>query len=672
MKKGSNRTETDLNAVETSAVAGRQLSVQKSLSHGSSIGVGNSSRHSFSVSFGIPNGLDIHVSTRRELDVPLPPQQSKEIPLCRLASLNKPEIPLLLVGTIAAGINGSIFPVFGILFSSVIHTFYEPPSELQKDSRFWALMFIVIGTTALVASPVQSYLFAVAGCRLTKRIQSMAFKKVVYTEVGWFDNSENSSGAVGARISMEAAILRSLVGDALALIIQNMTSAVAGLIIAFLACWQLALIVLAMLPLLGISGWIQMKFMDGLGAESKKMCEEASQVANDAVVNIRTVASFCAEEKVMEMYAEKCEGPMKKGIKQGLISGISLGLSNFFLYCILATTFYFGAHLVANGKTSFTKVFRVFFALTMSINSFILSSSIVLNASKAKSSAASIFAIIDRKSEIDASDETGITIEDLRGDIEFQDVSFKYPTRPETRIFRDICLAIQSGKLLRVNNYYSHCQTVALVGENGSGKSTVISLLQRFYNPDSGKIWLDGIEIQMLQLRWLRQQMGLVGQEPILFNDTIRANIVYGRDGDATEAEIIAAAESANAHKFISHLQQGYDTTVGERGIQLSGGQKQRLAIARAIMKEPKILLLDEATSALDAESERMVQETLDQLTVHRTTIIVAHRLSTIQGADLIAVVKNGVIIEKGNHEALINNKAGPSLFLFYASVERK
>ncbi|KAF5197341.1 Abc transporter b family member [Thalictrum thalictroides] len=200
---------------------------------------------------------------------------------------------------------------------------------------------------------------------------------------------------------------------------------------------------------------------------------------------------------------------------------------------------------------------------------------------------------------------------------------------------------------------------VALVGESGCGKSTAISLLQRFYEPNSGQIKLDGTDIRKFQLRWLRQQMGLVSQEPLLFNDTIQANIAYGKEGDVTVAEIVAAAEAANAHKFISAMKQGYDTRVGERGIQLSGGQKQRVAIARAILKAPKILLLDEASSALDTESERVVQAALEQVMVDRTTIVVAHRLSTIKCADLIAVIKNGVIVEQGSHEVLINVKDG-------------
>lgn len=280
------------------------------------------------------------------------------------------------------------------------------------------------------------------------------------------------------------------------------------------------------------------------------------------------------------------------------------------------------------------------------------SSSLAPDSSKAKTATASIFAILDRISNIDPSDESGMTLEDVKGEIQLKHISFKFPTRPDIQIFQYLSLTISSGK------------TVALVGESGSGKSTVISLLQRFYDPDSGHITLDGVEIQTLQLKWLRQQMGLVGQQPVLFNDTIRANIAYGKEGRASEAEIVAASELANAHRFISGLQQGYDAVVGERGVQLSGGQKQRVAIARAIVKNPKILLLDEATSALDAESERVVQDALDRVMVQRTTVVVAHRLSTIKGADIIAVVKDGVIVEKGKHETLINVKDG-----FYASL---
>ncbi|OVA13521.1 ABC transporter [Macleaya cordata] len=643
-----NDQEKQDSSVEYGRQSSQRLSLQRSISRGSS-GIGNSSRHSFSVSFGLPTGLNIQENVPTEIPSPPPPpsEQAPEVPLRRLAYLNKPEIPILLLGVIAAVVNGVIFPMFGVLFSGMIKTFFEPPSKLRKDSRFWALIFLLLAVISFVASPARTYFFSMAGCRLIRRIRAMCFEKVVHMEVGWFDEPENSSGAIGARLSADAAAVRSLVGDALALLVQNLATILSGLIIAFTASWQLALIILVMLPLVGLNGWVQMKFMKGFSADAKMMYEEASQVANDAVGSIRTVASFCAEEKVMQLYKKKCEGPVSTGIRLGLVSGVGFGLSFFLLFSVYATSFYAGARLVQDGKITFADVFRVFFALTMTAIGVSQSSSLAPDSTKAKTSTASIFAILDRKSKIDASDDSGETLENVKGEIELRHVSFKYPTRPDIEIFRDLCLKIRSGK------------TVALVGESGSGKSTVVSLLQRFYDPDSGHITLDGVDIQKLQLRWLRQQMGLVGQEPVLFNDTIRANIAYGKEGNATEAEILAAAELANAHKFISALQQGYDTVVGERGIQLSGGQKQRVAIARAIVKAPKILLLDEATSALDAESERVVQDALDRVMVERTTIVVAHRLSTIKNADVIAVVKNGVIAEKGKHEELINIKDG-------------
>ncbi|KAJ0092049.1 hypothetical protein Patl1_24722 [Pistacia atlantica] len=500
------------------------------------------------------------------------PQISQQVSLSRLARLNSPEIPLLLLGSIFAAANGVILPIFGMVLASVIKTFYEPEEKLKRDSSFWALIFVAIGVACFLSFPMSSYFFGVAGCKLIKRIRSMCFEKVVHMEIGWFDEAEHSSGAIGARLSSDAASVRSSVGDTLALLVQNAATAAAGLIIGFKTNWELSLIILAFFPLLGLSAYGQMKaiYFSSVSGNDKKMYEEASQVVSDAVGSIRTVASFCTEEKV-------------------------------------------------------------FFALSMTAFGISRTTSLAPDVAKAKSSSASVFGLLDQISKIDSSDNTGTTLDNVRGEVEFRHVSFKYPTRPDTEIFHDLCLTIPSGKM------------VALVGESGSGKSTVISLLQRFYDPNSGHITLDGIEIQRLQLKWLRQQMGLVSQEPVLFNDTIRANIAYGKEGDATE----------------SSEMQGYDTSVGERGIQLSGGQKQRVAIARAIVKAPKLLLLDEATSALDLESERVVQDALDRVMKDRTTIMVAHRLSTIRNADVIAVIKDGVIVEKGNHETLINVKNG-------------
>ncbi|KAF5475222.1 hypothetical protein F2P56_007052 [Juglans regia] len=647
----ANKTHTSFFDVDKTveSLGSQRFSLGRSISRGSS---GSSRRSSFTINYALPGGPITMLETdeitedfeRKEIDV----GKRQKVSIKRLAYLNKTEIPVLLVGSVAAAIQGVIFPIFGLLLSSAISMFFEPPSQLRKDSRFWALVYLALGCIALVAIPVQNYFFGIAGGKLIERIRSLTFEKVVHQQISWFDDPANSSGAVGARLSTDASTVRSLVGDALAQIVQNIATVIAGIIIAFTANWILAFIILAVLPLVLMQGFIQARFTKGFSADAKVMYEEASQVANDAVGSIRTVASFCAENKVMDMYQRKCEGPMKNGVRVGLISGIGFGFSYFALFCTNAFCFYIGAILIKHGKATFGEVFKVFFALTISAVGVSQTSALAPDTNKAKDSAASIFEMLDSKPKIDSSNNAGTTLPSVTGNIELQHISFRYPTRPDMQIFKDLCLNIPSGK------------TVALVGESGSGKSTVISLIERFYDPDSGSVLLDGVELSKLRLSWLRQQMGLVSQEPILFNETIRDNIAYGsQGGSATEEEIIAATKAANAHNFISSLPQGYDTSVGERGVQLSGGQKQRIAIARAILKDPKILLLDEATSALDAESERVVQDALDSVMVNRTTIVVAHRLATIKGANIIAVVKNGVIGEKGTHDVLMDINDG-------------
>lgn len=246
----------------------QKMSFLRSLSRGSS--VGNSSRHSFSMPFGIPTGIGIHDTTLTEPEDPaLAADRPPKVSLRRLASLNKPEIPAILIGTLAAVVSGVILPIFGLLISSVINMFYKPAHEQKKDSEFWALMFMGLGLAAFVAIPTHGYFFAVAGSKLIKRIRLMCFEKVVHMEVGWFDEPENSSGAIGARLSTDAATLRALVGDALSQMVQNIAGAVAGLVIAFVASWQLAFIILILLPLIGVNGYVQMKFMKGFSADAK-------------------------------------------------------------------------------------------------------------------------------------------------------------------------------------------------------------------------------------------------------------------------------------------------------------------------------------------------------------------------------------------------------------------
>ncbi|KAK7293286.1 hypothetical protein RJT34_16149 [Clitoria ternatea] len=265
----------------------------------------------------------------------------------------------------------------------------------SERTQSWALIFVVLGVSSFLISPSKSYFFAVAGEKLIKRLRLICFEKIIRMEVSWFDEAEHSSAALGARLSTDVASIRALVGDALGLLVQNVATAIVGLVIAFHASWRLSLIILVLLPLLALNGYLQMKFIQGFAADGKKLYEEASQVANDAVSSIRTVASFCAEEKVTELYPKKCEAPIKAGVSQGIINGIGFGVSFFMLFSVYACSFYAGARLVGDGKTSFSDVFRVFFALNMEAVGISQTSSLAPDSTKAKNAAASILSIIN-------------------------------------------------------------------------------------------------------------------------------------------------------------------------------------------------------------------------------------------------------------------------------------
>jgi len=360
-------------------------------------------------------------------------------------------------------------------------------------------------------------------------------------------------------------------------------------------------------------------------------------------VKAATVLIFptASEDKVVAMYKDKLETPMSIERKMAHVSGLLTGLSQMCLFCTYTLDFWYGGKLIADGELSFVELMKVFMAILLTAMSIGQSTAMAPNVAKAKPAASALFQMIDEIPEIDSESTVGDILNSVTGNIEFKQVEFFYATRPDATVFDALNLTVAPGKVM------------ALVGQSGCGKSSIISLLERFYNPVEGEILLDGVEIRKINLKSLRQQIGLVGQEPVLFAGTIADNIRYGKP-DATQEEIEAAARDSNAHDFVSHFPDKYETFCGEKGTQLSGGQKQRIAIARAIIKNPKILLLDEATSALDTESEKIVQEALDRVMKGRTTIVVAHRLTTIKHADIIAVVDDCKIAEEGTHDELM------------------
>ncbi|KAJ1919837.1 hypothetical protein H4219_001746 [Mycoemilia scoparia] len=570
---------------------------------------------------------------------------------------------LMLIGTVCALIVGVATPVMTIVFAGLMGDFtdyailkFEKHDEdganhlLMHSARKYCLYFLIIGLVMLVCGYIMHATWTITSERQGFHIRNLYYKSILRQDIGWFDTI--ATGDLTTRISGDVNMIQDAVGDKVGFTLQFVATFISAFIIAFAKGWKLAFVMCGVLPLLVLTAWIMGKVIARWMSMGQDFYAEAGAVADEVLSSIRTVMAFNAQELELARYEKKIRVAYYFGKNKGLVLGVGVGFIMFFIYGIYAIGFWFGSTRIVAGEYDMAKVLNVFMALL--IGSFTLSGvapnlSII---SSGQGAAARVFYIIERESPIDAVDDTkGIKIDAesgqrLEGNIEFRDVHFRYPSRPDVKILHGFNLDIKKG------------QKIALVGESGCGKSTTIGLIERFYDPEGGDIIVDGINVKEYNVRSLRQQIGIVTQEPVLFSTSIHQNIVWGaidpENNPPTQEEVIAAAKAANAHDFISSLPDGYDTLVGESGALLSGGQKQRIAIARALIRNPSILLLDEATSALDTESEKLVQDALDRISASRTTISIAHRLSTIRHCDQIYVVKKGVVSEHGTHDSLV------------------
>jgi len=569
---------------------------------------------------------------------------------------NLPELGYIFFGALGAICNGAVFPVFSIIFGEIINTLLEPDAVARNAAVVdWCLGFLGLAVGTGLANFFQSALFGISGERLTTRLRNMLFGAIVRQDVGWFDLDSSATGVLATKLSNDASQVKGMTGERIGLMLQLLSTMVAGLLIGFISCWRLALVVLACVPAVAVAGALQLKLLTGFNAKAKVAYEESGQIATEAIMNMRTVTSLGIQDQFIDFYRISLQPPDRGARRSAIVSGLGFGFAEASQFLIWALAFWYGSNLAADGECDFAGMMKAISAVLFSAIMLGQMSSLMPDFGKAKAAAASIYAILDRVPVVDSFSSEGTRLDSLSGTIEFRDVHFCYPTRPTTKILKGLNFKIKPG------------QTLALVGPSGCGKSTSVALIERFYNPAEGQIFIDGIEIRSLNVGWLRRQIGLVSQEPVLFGTSIGENIAYGRENaEATQEQIIDAAKIANAHKFISALAEGYDTDVGEKGSQLSGGQKQRVAIARALIRNPKILLLDEATSALDSESEKLVQHALNKARQGRTTIVIAHRLSTIQNADQIAVIDNGVVFEQGTHFELLAKKG-----LYYRLVNK-
>ncbi|KAM0068265.1 putative ABC-type xenobiotic transporter [Helianthus debilis subsp. tardiflorus] len=594
------------------------------------------SRSSSASSVNNIGGENMNITSRVNQEFPVPSFK-------RLLAMNIPEWKQALLGSAGAILFGAIQPLYAFALGSMISVYFLPDhEEIKRRTMIYALYFLGLAVFSMVVNIIQHYNFAAMGEYLTKRVRERMLSKMLTFEIGWFDREENSSGAICSRLAKDANVVRSLVGDRSALLIQTFSAVTIACTMGLVIAWRLALVMIAVQPLIIVCFYCKLVLLKNMSQKAMKLQDGSSKLAAEAVANLRTITAFSSQTRILKMLHKAQKVPMHESIKQAWYAGFGLGFSQSLMACTWALDFWYGGKLISDGHLGSEALFQTFMILVSTGRVIADAGTMTNDLAKGSDAVQSVFAVLDRYTLIEPEDPDGEKPEIITGHVEIHNVDFAYPARPDIMIFKGFSINIEAGK------------STALVGQSGSGKSTIIGLIERFYDPIKGVVKIDGRDIKSYHLRTLRKYIALVSQEPTLFAVTIRENIVYGASKEVSESEIIEAAKAANAHDFITVMKDGYDTWCGDRGVQLSGGQKQRIAIARAILKNPTVLLLDEATSALDSQSEKVVQEALDRMMVGRTSLVVAHRLSTIQSCDTIAVLEKGRVVENGNHGSLL------------------
>lgn len=545
---------------------------------------------------------------------------------------------------------GAVQPVYAITIGGMISAFFiQDHAEMQQRIRTYALIFSSLSLVSISVNLLQHYNFAYMGEHLTRRIRLRMLERILTFEPAWFDEEENSSGALCSRLSNEASTVKSLVADRVSLLVQTTSAVTIAMIMGLVVAWKLALVMIAVQPLTILCFYTRKVLLSSFSAKFIKAQNQSTQIAVEAVYNHKIVTSFGSIQKVLELFDRAQDEPRKEARKKSWLAGMGMGSAQCLTFMSWAFDFWYGGTLVEKGQISAGDVFKTFFVLVSTGKVIAEAGSMTSDLAKGAAAVASVFQILNRQSLIPWSRQaedggSGTLLQKVTGKIDLRNVDFAYPSRPKSLILRQFSLEVKPGT------------SVGLVGKSGCGKSTVIGLIQRFYDVERGSVRVDGVDIREVDVHWYRKYTALVSQEPVIYSGSIRDNIVFGKL-DATENEVVEAARAANAHEFISYLEDGYETECGERGVQLSGGQKQRIAIARAIIRNPTVLLLDEATSALDVQSEQVVQEALDRIMVGRTTIVVAHRINTIKDLDSIALVADGKVVERGTYAQLVNKR---------------
>jgi len=552
---------------------------------------------------------------------------------------------LMIFGGICAFINGAGMPAFSEVFGRLVNELATGGANVEEQVTVAAKLMVYVGLVVMLLSAIQVMTWMTASERQASVLGQAVFGAIMRQDAEFFD--KRKPGELAMLMSKDITIVKNATNDKIAIGIMNFGMFLFGFGFGFYRSWRLTLVMLATFPLIAGTAIAMTIILTNIANESQKSYGVTGEISEEVLQNVRTVQAFGQEEREALRYEGALDGPREEGIRKAFVEAIGIGASYGIIFGSYSAAFGYSAFLVEHGHNNVGEIIATFFAVLM--GSFGIGQALTPIGALAEARGAcwGMFEIIERNPIIDNRQE-GKKLADFQGHVEFKKVKFSYPTKLQDKLFTDLNLSIEAGK------------TVAFSGASGCGKSSIIALLQRLYDPQEGELLIDGVNLKDIDLSWWRDRVGVVAQESNLFSGSVRENVRMGRVS-ATDAEIEEACKQANIHETIMSLPEGYDTSVGAAGSQLSGGQKQRIAIARAIVKNPDFLILDEATSALDRKSEVEVQKALDALCQgrKRTTVVIAHRLVTIRNADTIFFVTHddvtgSEIAESGTYDQLV------------------
>jgi len=558
-------------------------------------------------------------------------------PLLRLLGFTRPYLGRLLLALLALLVAAGALLAFGEVIRTVVDQGLSSGTQRTLD---WALL-LFLGVVALLSAAivVRSYLLNWLGERVVADVRQAVFARVLALDVGFFETSR--TGEIISRLTSDTALLQVVVGSTLAMGLRTGLIAVGGVIMLAVTSPQLTGLVLAGVPLVVLPAWVLGHRVRRLSRQSQDRIGDVGAYVDETLHGIRTVQAFCHEPIDRRRYGARVEEAFETAMLRSRNSAVLSGVVTLLTFGAIGGVLWFGGREVLSGNLTGGELSAFLFYAILVAGAVGSLSDIAGQLLRGAGASERLMELLETMPAISTPPHPKALPARVTGRVQAHGLRFHYPARPHTAALDDVDLDIEPG------------ERVALVGPSGAGKSTLFHLLLRFYDPDRGRLLLDGVSLQDLDPTELRRHIAIVPQDPVIFGADAWENIRYGLE-TADDGAVRAAARAAHADDFIERLPQGYGTFLGERGVRLSGGERQRIAVARAILRDPALLLLDEATSALDAESERLVQDALDRLMRGRTSIVIAHRLATVRSADRILVLDRGRIVASGRHNDLL------------------